>query len=118
MQVVGRPFEEGHPGGPGRPSFRDLIDKVGSEVVEAEGIGKITRSEKLIRGAFQLAESAEENTRVAAMKFIVSHKDGAKTAVDVTSAGERIESLTDDERIVRVAALLEQARERRTGQAP
>lgn len=71
-----KPGESGNKDG--RPSFRDLIDKVGSEVVEVEGIGKVTKSEKLIRGAFELAESGEENTRVAALKFIATHRDGAK----------------------------------------
>ena len=78
MPGEGRPFEEGSAGGPGRPSFRDLIDKVGSEIVEVEGIGKCTKSEKLVRGAFELAETGEENTRVAALKFIATHRDGAK----------------------------------------
>jgi hypothetical protein len=41
---------------------------------------------------------------------------GDKSAVDLTSNGKTIDSLTDDERIARTAALLDQARERRAGQ--
>jgi hypothetical protein len=41
---------------------------------------------------------------------------GDKSAVDLTSNGKTIESLTDDERTARLAALLDQARERRAGQ--
>lgn len=83
-------FKEGQSGNPdGRPSFRDLIDKVGAEIVEVEGIGKITRSERLVRGAIELAENAkDENTRVAAFKFIATHKDGAKLNVESQGAVE------------------------------
>jgi hypothetical protein len=42
---------------------------------------------------------------------------GVKTAVDLTSNGKTIDSLTDEERTARLAALLDGARERRAGQA-
>jgi hypothetical protein len=42
---------------------------------------------------------------------------GDKQAVDLTSNGKTIDSLTDDERTARLAALLDGARERRAGQA-
>jgi hypothetical protein len=42
---------------------------------------------------------------------------GAKSAIDLTSGGKTIESLTDDERTARLAALLDKAGERRARQA-
>jgi hypothetical protein len=42
---------------------------------------------------------------------------GDKSAVDLTSNGKTIDSLTDEERTARLAALLDGARERRAGQA-
>ncbi len=43
---------------------------------------------------------------------------GEKSNVDLTSGGKPIESLTDEERAARTLAILDEARARRTGQAP
>lgn len=76
-------FQDGHAGGPGRPSFRDIILRVGSEIVDCEGVGRVTRSERLVRGAIDLAENGkDESTRIAAFKFIATHTDGAKLNVE------------------------------------
>ncbi len=83
-------FKPGGVGNPdGRTSFRDIIARVGAELVDAEGLGKITRSERMCRGAMELAENAkDENTRIAAFKFIATHVDGAKLNIDQNGAIE------------------------------
>jgi hypothetical protein len=41
---------------------------------------------------------------------------GEKSQVDLTTDGKAIESFTDEERLARMSAILDQARKRRAGQ--
>lgn len=60
--------------GPGRPSFRDAIFKVGAEID-----GDMTRTERAVRAMFKLAEGTPtELPDVSAFKAIAQHAEGTK----------------------------------------
>jgi hypothetical protein len=83
-------FKEGNPGSPGRPSFRDMIEKVGAEIKEVicEETGekvKLTRTELAVRAQFKLAEEGE-NLATPAFKALATHLEGTKNQQDNTSS--------------------------------
>jgi len=60
--------------GPGRPSFREMILKVG-----AEFDGDMTKTERAVRSMFKLAEGTPtELPDVSAFKAIAQHAEGTK----------------------------------------
>ena len=67
-------FKPGHEGGPGRPSFREMILKVGAEIE-----GDMTKTERAVRAMFMLAEgTSSELPDVSAFKAIAQHAEGTK----------------------------------------
>lgn len=70
----------------GRTSFREMIQKVGAEVVEAEGLGKVNRTELVIRGAFEVALDRDHQAYASTMKFLAQHSEGTQSQVDNTSS--------------------------------
>lgn len=98
-------FQPGNKQSPGRPSFKDLILKVGSE----QATSGITKSELLVRTAFNMATDPESPHAMQAIKWIADRADGSiQQQLDVTTLGERLnsEKLTDEEIANRVAAIL------------
>ncbi len=82
-------FKPGNPGSPGRPSFRDMIEKVGAEIVEVEDEDgnkiKMTRTEKTVRAQFKMAERASM-VATPAFKALANHLEGSKVQQDNTSS--------------------------------
>lgn len=84
-------FKQGQVANPnGRPSFRDMIEKVGAEIVEVEDEKtgekiKMTRTEKAVRAQFQLAERAGM-VATPAFKALATHLEGSKVQQDNTSS--------------------------------
>lgn len=83
-------FKPGQVANPaGRPSFRDLIEKVGAEIVDVEledGTKvKMSRSEKAVRAQFLMAERASM-VATPAFKALANHLEGSKVHQDNTSS--------------------------------
>lgn len=96
---------EENPGRPKGTSFADLIRKVGAEQY-GEGV---TKSEAVVRNAFNIALDPTHNATIQAMKWIADRAEGTpQQSIDVTTKGESINTgeLTHEERVRRLAALL------------
>ncbi len=84
-------FKEGQSGNPaGRPSFRDMIEKVGAEIQETicEETGekvKLTKTELAVRAQFKLAQ-AGESLATPAFKALAQHLEGARVQQDNVSS--------------------------------
>jgi hypothetical protein len=83
-------FKKGQVANPaGRPSFRDMIEKVGAEIVEVEDEDgnkiKMTRTEKAVRAQFLMAERASV-VATPAFKALAQHLEGSKVQQDNTSS--------------------------------
>lgn len=108
-------FEPGNNASPGRTSYADLIRKVGAET-RTEGM---TLSESIVRAAFNMALDPDCTHAMQAMKWIADRADGSiQQQIDLTTQGEKITgTLSESERLARLAELLDVARARRVGQA-
>jgi hypothetical protein len=118
----------------GRPkkgrTWTDLLDKAGRRMLPLPGGKRISAKRQIAKNLIDLALTTTttliDNTKISVadsedwfniIKFIYGQIDGPpKAEVDVTSNGESI-SLSDDERLARLTALLDKARARRDGQA-
>jgi len=87
-------FKSGQVANPnGRPSFREMIEKVGAEIVAVEVENedgtktkvKMTRTEKAVRAQFLLAEKAGM-IATPAFKALATHLEGSKVQQDNTSS--------------------------------
>lgn len=88
-----------------KPSFAELIRKVGAEEY-GEGV---TKSEAVVRNAFNIALDPEHSATIQAMKWIADRAEGTpKQSIDVTTDGESLNKgeLTHEERVRRLASLL------------
>lgn len=64
-RVVGRPFQIGNPGGPGRPKTRHFSDEIRRQHAEDP-----SNLEGVIRGIWDLAKSGEGRDAIAAAEFL------------------------------------------------
>lgn len=96
------PFEKGWKGGPGRPTYREAIARIGAKASGAlDDDGRtLTKTEAVVWAAYDEAM----NGNIQAARFLAEHSEGSKTEITVT------EVLTDAERIERIADLLDRAR--------
>jgi hypothetical protein len=98
------------------------------------------QAEKYVDEIMEIADSSEDDYKIVDGRKVIDHENiqrarlrvdtrkwvackvlpkiyGDKSQVDLTTDGKPIESLTDEERLARMSAILEQARKRRAGQA-
>jgi len=84
------PFEPGHKLATGRPSYADLIRKVGAET-RTEGM---TLSESIVRAAFNMALDPDCTHAMQAMKWIADRADGSiQQQIDVTTRGMPVSAM-------------------------
>ena len=126
-----KPGETGNP--KGRPkkgrTWTDLLDKAGRRMLDLPDGSRLSAKRLIARYLIDLALAGETTLvtgvgiKVAdtedwfnVIKFLYAQIDGPpKAEVDLTSGGESL-ALTDDERLARLAAILDAARARRDRQ--
>ena len=129
------PYKKGQSGNPkGRPvksrTLTAILETAGKEKIEVNG-APVKRHDFLaakvwqavIEGKVVLLDDVTLKLSTAdwreTVEFLYKQIDGPpKQEIDMTTQGEKItNTLTEDERITRIATLLDRARARRTGQA-
>lgn len=118
--------QESNPGYTTIMRWRDEIKEFREKYTRAQEDQGDFYAEKVVSTAEQCLPDAIEIQRaklkIDSYKWAAGKRKpkdyGDKSSVDVTSGGKPIESLTDEERAARTLAILDEARARRTGQAP